>query len=55
MDSENNYSEYLRDNYSRSILKSTRSPKSAIEISKETKISLGTVYRRLDILKNMGF
>ena len=52
---ENDYSEYLRDNYSKSILKSTRSPKSAIEISKETKISLGTVYRRLDILKKYGF
>lgn len=54
MDSENDY-EYLRDSYSRLILKSTRSPKSAIEISKETKISLGTVYRRLEILKKFGF
>ncbi|MHA7733790.1 hypothetical protein [Nitrosopumilus sp. S6] len=55
MDPENDYSEYLRDNYSRLILNSARSPKSAIEISKDTKISLGTVYRRLDILKKYGF
>lgn len=55
MDTKNDYSEYLRDSYSKLILKSTRSPKSAIEISKDTKISLGTVYRRLDILKKYGF
>lgn len=48
-------SNYIRDNYSRLILKSTLSPKPATEISKETKIPLGTVYRRLEILKNCGF
>ncbi|KFM21100.1 transcriptional regulator TrmB protein [Marine Group I thaumarchaeote SCGC AAA799-B03] len=54
MEYENDYS-YIRDNYSRLILNSARSPKSAIAISKETKISLGTVYRRLEILKKYGF
>ena len=55
MDSQNDFSEYIRDNYSRLILKSTCSPKPATEISKETKIPLGTVYRRLEILKKCGF
>ncbi|WP_428323725.1 winged helix-turn-helix transcriptional regulator [Nitrosopumilus sp.] len=55
MDYETDYSEYVRDQSARLILKSTCSPKSAIEISKDTKISLGTVYRRLEILKKLGF
>ncbi len=46
---------YIGDDYSRLILKSTILPKPAIEISKETDIPLGTVYRRLEILKNCGF
>lgn len=54
MDSSEN-SEYLRDKYSKLILKSTRSPKSAKTISIETKIPLGIVYRRLEILSKRRF
>lgn len=54
MDYDDNFN-YIRDNYSKLILKSTLSPKPATEISKETNIPLGTVYRRLRILKNCGF
>lgn len=55
MGSQTDYSDFIQDNYSRLILKSTLTPKHATEISKETNISLGTVYRRLEILKKRGF
>ena len=47
--------EFLRDKYAKLILKSTITPKSATQISRETKIPIGTVYRRLDFLKSAGF
>lgn len=55
MESLGDYSEYIRDNYSKLILKSALSPKSAPQISKETTIPIGTVYRRLEILRKYGF
>lgn len=43
--------EVMADGYCRSILEnSMEKPKSAIEISSETKIPISTVYRRLQIL-----
>lgn len=55
MSSDNAPLEFIRDKYSKLILKSTATPKHATEISKETNIPIGTVYRRLEILKNAGF
>ncbi len=46
---------FIRDKYAKLILKSTATPKHATEISKETNIPLGTVYRRLEILQKVGF
>lgn len=46
--------QFIRDKYSKLILKSTLIPKSVPEISKETNIPLNTVYRRVQILKNAG-
>ena len=43
--------EIISDKYCRSIIESTMTgPKSAIEISSETKIPISTVYRRLQTL-----
>ena len=43
--------EILSDKYCRAILKSTMStPKSAIEVTAETKIPISTVYRRIQTL-----
>ena len=43
--------EILSDKYCRAILKSTMStPKSAIEVTTETKIPISTVYRRIQTL-----
>ena len=47
--------EFLRDRYAKLILKSTITPKSALQISEETEIPIGTVYRRLEFLKTKGF
>ena len=47
--------EFLRDRYAKLILKSTVTPKSALQISEETEIPIGTVYRRLEFLKTKGF
>lgn len=47
--------DFLNDKYAKLILKSTSVPKPANDISEETGIPLGTVYRRLEILKNAGF
>ena len=47
--------DYLRDKYAKLILKSTTTPKSASDIFKETGIPLGTIYRRLELLKEAGF
>lgn len=47
--------DFLRDNYTRLILKSTSRPKPASDIFKETGIPLGTIYRRLELLKDAGF
>ena len=47
--------EFLRDRYAKLILKSTITPKSALQVSKETEIPIGTVYRRLEFLKTKGF
>lgn len=47
--------EILRDRYSKLILKSTTRPKPASEIFEETGIPLGTIYRRLELLKDAGF
>lgn len=46
--------DFLRDEYARLILKSTTTYKPASEIHKETGIPLGTIYRRLELLKNAG-
>ncbi len=48
-------SEFIRDKYSKLILKSTLSPKLATKISEETDIPLNTVCERLEILGNYGF
>ncbi len=47
--------DFLRDDCTRLILRSTSSPKPASEIFKETGIPLGTIYRRLAFLKDKGF
>ncbi len=47
--------DFLRDEYAKLILKSTLTPKPASDIFKETGIPLGTIYRRLEFLKNAGF
>ncbi|NND86959.1 MAG: hypothetical protein HKM23_06530 [Nitrosopumilus sp.] len=45
---------FLNDEYAKLILKSTATFKPVSEIHKDTKIPLGTIYRRLEILKNAG-
>ncbi|MCV0410104.1 helix-turn-helix domain-containing protein [Nitrosopumilus sp.] len=55
MASEINHCGYLGDKYAKLILKVTSAPKSVSEISNETGIPIGTVYRRLEILSNAGF
>ena len=47
--------DFLRDGYAKLILKSTLTPKPASDIFKETGIPLGTIYRRLELLKDAGF
>jgi DNA-binding transcriptional ArsR family regulator len=47
--------EFIRDKYSKLILKSTLFPKSAIKISEDTDIPLNTVHERLEILGKCGF
>jgi len=47
-------SDYLKDEYARLILKSTTTSKSVSEIYRETNIPLGTIYRRLELLKDAG-
>lgn len=46
--------DFLRDRYAKLILKSTSTPKPASDIFKDTGIPLGTIYRRLDLLKDAG-
>lgn len=46
--------DFLRDEYAKLILKSTITYKPASEIHKETGIPLGTIYRRLELLKDAG-
>ena len=46
--------DFLRDEYTKLILKSTSTPKPASNIFKETGIPLGTIYRRLELLKEAG-
>ncbi|KAF6248017.1 hypothetical protein C6990_00820 [Nitrosopumilus sp. b3] len=46
--------DFLRDEYARLILKSTTTYKPVSEIHKETGIPLGTIYRRLELLKDAG-
>jgi len=55
MEYETDYSDLLRDKYAKQILKSTSTPKPVSEIHTETGIPLGTIYRRLEILKDAGF
>jgi len=45
---------FLNDEYAKLILKSTTTFKPISEIHKETKIPLGTIYRRIEILKDAG-
>ncbi len=47
--------DFLRDRYTKLILKSTSTPKPASNIFKDTGIPLGTIYRRLELLKEAGF
>ncbi len=47
--------DFIRDDYSRLIFRSTSSPKSASEIFKETGIPLDTIHQRLSLLKDSGF
>lgn len=47
--------DFLKDRYTKLILKSTSTPKPASNIFKETGIPLGTIYRRLELLKEAGF
>ena len=46
--------DFLRDRYAKLILKSTSTPKPASDIFKDTGIPLGTIYRRLELLKDAG-
>jgi DNA-binding HxlR family transcriptional regulator len=46
--------DFLRDEYTKLILKSTTTPKPVSNIFKETGIPLGTIYRRLELLKDAG-
>lgn len=46
--------DFLSDEYARLILKSTITSKPVSEIHKETNIPLGTIYRRLELLKEAG-
>lgn len=46
--------DFLRDKYTKLILKSTTTPKPISEIHKETNIPLGTIYGRLELLKGAG-
>lgn len=46
--------DFLRDGYAKLILKSTSTPKPVSNIFKETRIPLGTIYRRLELLKEAG-
>lgn len=54
MDSGCSEIEFLRDKSTKLILKSTITPKSALQISKETEIPIGTLYQRLKFLKTKG-
>ena len=47
--------DFLRDEYAKLILKSTTTSKPVSEIHKETHIPMGTIYRRLELLKDAGF
>ncbi len=55
MGSDYDISKFIGDKYSKLILKSTMTPKHIDEIGKDTKIPITTIYRRLKVLKNMGF
>jgi len=46
--------DFLSDEYAKLILKSTATSKPVSEIHKETNIPLGTIYRRLELLKDAG-
>jgi len=45
---------FLGDKYTKLILKSTTTSKPISEIHKETNIPLGTIYRKLELLKDAG-
>jgi len=49
------YGEIFADQYAQSILESTDSPKSPLELSVELKIPLSTAYRRLKDLRKYNF
>jgi len=46
--------DFLRDEYTKLILKSTTTFKPVSEIHKETNIPLDTIYRRLELLEDVG-
>jgi len=55
-DDKNIITKVLADSYCLSILENTRdTPKSCIEISRECKIPISTVYRRVQILHDGNF